>query len=54
MSITEYHNRLTDLRARLRRARFDNDDEAITVIEAELDRILDLYNANRPASKHAH
>ncbi|MCD2096548.1 hypothetical protein [Rhodococcus rhodochrous] len=51
MSITEYRNRFADLNARLRRARFDNDDEAITVIEAEMNRILDLYNASRPPSQ---
>ncbi|MCZ4649499.1 hypothetical protein O4106_22000 [Rhodococcus pyridinivorans] len=45
MSITEYRNRFADLNARLRRARFNNDTEAILVIEAELDRILDAYNS---------
>lgn len=51
MTAIEYRNRFADLNARLRRARFDNDDEAITVIEAEMNRILDLYNASRPASQ---
>ena len=51
MSITEYRNRFMDLNQRLRVARFHNDAENITVIEAELDRIFDLYNANRPPSQ---
>lgn len=50
MSITEYRNRLLDLRAQLRTARFNGDDAAITVIEAELDRVLDQYNSSRPPS----
>lgn len=47
MSITEYRNRFMDLNQRLRVARFHNDTETITVIEAELDRILDAYNTNK-------
>lgn len=51
MSITEYRNRFADLNARLRVAQFNNDTEQIAVLEAEIDRILKLYNASRPASK---
>lgn len=47
MTITEYRNRFMDLNQRLRVARFHNDTEAILVIEAELDRILDAYNTSK-------
>jgi hypothetical protein len=39
--------RLEDLRDQLRTARFNNDDEAITVIEAAIDRELDAWNTTR-------
>jgi len=51
MSITEYRNRFKDLNQRLRVARFHNDTETITVLESELDRILDAYNNDRPPSQ---
>ncbi|WP_432678057.1 hypothetical protein ACRAJ3_25225 [Rhodococcus pyridinivorans] len=51
MSITEYRNRFMDLTSRLRVAQFNNDTEQIAVLEAEIDRILKLYNASRPPSQ---
>ena len=49
MTITECRDRLLDLRARLRRARFDGDQDAIDRICKQLDEALDEYNAGRTA-----
>ena len=50
MTITEYRNRFHDTNAKLRRARFDNDTEAIEQHTAELHRILDEYNRSHTCS----
>lgn len=51
MTTPELRNRLIDLRSRIRRARFDADKEALDVLTAELDRVLDIYNQQRKAAQ---
>lgn len=51
MTTSEIRNRLIDLRSRIRRARFDADTEALDVLTAELDRVLDIYNQQRKAQR---
>ena len=51
MTTPEIRNRLIDLRSRIRRARFDADTDTLDVLNAELDRVLDIYNQQRKAAQ---
>lgn len=51
MTTGEVRNRLKDLHSRILRARFDGDTEALDVLNAELDRVLDSYNQERKAQR---